>query len=155
MPTTLDVIKRLVQWWCRRGTKTACFAALTAIVVFGINALYLPVHLIMDHHGHGALSGHEHHSAEHKHHVDAHVYGNADCLDQSSLERIPSDDGDPHYLPSSRMMAPVVAVVALSLQVTFLLPPPRVPEAWIDTKWHPTCIDSDRAPPGLSRAPPV
>lgn len=141
-----------MQWWCQRGSRTACFAALIAFVVFGINALYLPVHLIMEHHGHGALSGDEHRSAGHEHHVAASAYGNADGFD---LEGIPSEDGDPHYLPSSRMAAPVVAVVALSMQVIFLLPPPPILEAWIDTQCHPTCIDSDRAPPGSSRAPPV
>ena len=144
---TLPVINQLAQWWCRRGTKARCFAVVFALIVLSINVLYLPVHMIVDHHGHDHQSQNEQHSSERE-------PGSVDH-DSMEIEGVPAHEGSDHNLPSLRFMAPMVAAVAPSVQVIYFLPPTRAPKLLIDTEWRPTSTDSDRAPPGPSRAPPV
>ena len=136
-------IKQVKKWWCRRMTRAQGMAIVALFAVFtvvGMNVLYLPVHVISEHHGLESFSAHDHES---RHHDDA-------CQDKH-----PEHDDADHDLPSSRPLASVVAPVSISLAIIFILPPPCLVTQAVETHWYPTCIDSDRAPPGPSRAPPV
>lgn len=123
-----------MQWWCQRGTPARCFAALVACVVLGINAFYLPAHVIADHHGHQTAVEHDH--------------------DHTDVAESPHHDEFDHFLPSALPVALVWAGVPNAVAVAILCPTPlRV--NWLDPQWYPQITDSDRSPPGPSRAPPV
>ena len=124
------------------GRVAARSAVLVALVMI-INVIYIPAHIALEH-DHDEVEvtvvalGDHHHDGDH-----------------DDGRRGPLHDADDHKVKAT--LVPTVAVIPQSCGDIVLMvlsfAQPLIPIA--DPQWCPDCMDSERLPPGPSRAPPV